>query len=94
MLGVPDSDRDKFAYWSDTLLNLTRYTQAEVEASQAEFSTYMQAHITAKRAEPGEDLLSELITADRRRRRPDARRGPAWPPVRACLSPGTRPPPT
>ncbi|GAA5015717.1 cytochrome P450 [Actinopolymorpha pittospori] len=63
MLGVPDRDRDRFAYWSDTLLNLTRYTRAEVEASQTEFATYMQAHITAKRAEPGEDLLSELITA-------------------------------
>ncbi|MGW0591053.1 cytochrome P450 [Streptosporangium sp. NPDC002607] len=62
LLGVPDSDRDRFAYWSDTLLNLTRYTQAEIDAAQAEFVTYMAAHIAAKRAEPGEDLLSELIT--------------------------------
>ncbi|MGP4014518.1 cytochrome P450 [Saccharopolyspora sp. 5N708] len=62
MLGVPDSDRDEFAHWSDTLLNLTRYTQAEVDAAQAEFIEYMAGHVTAKRAAPGEDLLSELIT--------------------------------
>ncbi|MGC5014953.1 cytochrome P450 [Streptosporangium sp. DT93] len=61
MLGVPAADRDRFAYWSDTLLNLTRYGQAEIEAAQAEFFEYMSGHVAAKRAEPGEDLLSELI---------------------------------
>ncbi|WP_190813123.1 cytochrome P450 [Saccharopolyspora pogona] len=63
MLGVADSDRDKFAYWSDTLLNLTRYRQEEIDAAQAEFVAYMAAHVAAKRADPGADLLSELITA-------------------------------
>ncbi|MFJ1767805.1 cytochrome P450 [Amycolatopsis sp. NPDC088138] len=62
LLGVPDADRAKFAHWSDNLLNLTRYTQAETDAAQAEFGAYMLAHVTAKRAEPGDDLLSDLIT--------------------------------
>jgi cytochrome P450 len=62
LLGVPDADRAKFAHWSDNLLNLTRYTQAETDAAQSEFGAYMLAHITAKRAEPGDDLLSDLIT--------------------------------
>ncbi|MDT7800595.1 MAG: hypothetical protein QOI78_4028 [Actinomycetota bacterium] len=62
LLGVPDADRAKFAHWSDNLLNLTRYTQAETDAAQAEFGAYMLAHITAKRAEPGDDLLSDLIS--------------------------------
>jgi len=62
MLGVPDSDRDKFAYWSDTMLSLTKYTQAQMETSAAEFVSYMTAHVEAKRAEPGDDLLSDLIT--------------------------------
>ncbi|NUW41924.1 cytochrome P450 [Nonomuraea rhodomycinica] len=61
LLGVPDSDRDRFSYWSDTMLSLTRYTQAEIDAAQAEFDAYLAAHVGAKRAEPGEDLLSELI---------------------------------
>ncbi|WP_328610839.1 cytochrome P450 [Amycolatopsis sp. NBC_00345] len=61
LLGVPDADRDRFAHWSDHLLNLTRYTQAETDAAQAEFAAYLAAHLEAKRAEPGEDLLSGLI---------------------------------
>ncbi|MFD8964376.1 cytochrome P450 [Streptomyces sp. NPDC059568] len=61
LLGVPDSDRDKFAHWSDTLLNLTRYEQPEIDAAQKEFAEYMAAHIAAKRVKPGEDLLSQLI---------------------------------
>ncbi|WP_433445349.1 cytochrome P450 [Nonomuraea sp. CA-141351] len=63
MLGVPDSDRDRFSHWSDTLLNLTRYTDAEIQAARTEFSAYMAAHIAAKREEPSTDLLSELIAA-------------------------------
>ncbi|MGW7577274.1 cytochrome P450 [Streptomyces sp. NPDC054765] len=63
LLGVPDSDRDSFAYWSDTLLNLTRYAQREVDAAQAEFTRYMAGHVAARKAAPGDDLLGELITA-------------------------------
>ncbi|EWC61090.1 putative cytochrome P450 hydroxylase [Actinokineospora spheciospongiae] len=61
LLGVPDSDRDRFAHWSDTLLNLTRYDLAEIRRSQTEFGAYMTEHVAAKRAAPGEDLLSALI---------------------------------
>ncbi|MBN6057706.1 cytochrome P450 [Nonomuraea sp. RK-328] len=63
MLGVPAADRDRFSYWSDTLLNLTRYGKDEIEAAQAEFFQYMSDHLAAKRAEPGDDLLSELVAA-------------------------------
>ncbi|GAA4960448.1 cytochrome P450 [Nonomuraea thailandensis] len=63
MLGVPAEDRDRFSYWSDTLLNLTRYGKDEIDAAQAEFFQYMSDLIAAKRAEPGEDLLSELLAA-------------------------------
>jgi cytochrome P450 len=62
LLGVPDSDRDRFSYWSDTFLTLSRYSPAEVEAAHAEFSEYMAGHVEAKRAQPGTDLLSDLIT--------------------------------
>jgi len=63
MLGVPEADRDRFSHWSDSMLSLTRYTQAEMDANQAEFNEYLAAHIEAKRAEPADDLLSELIVA-------------------------------
>ncbi|MER6091957.1 cytochrome P450 [Streptomyces bluensis] len=63
LLGVPDPDRDRFSYWSDTMLNLTRYRQDEVDAAQAEFTDYMADHVAARRKAPGDDLLGELTTA-------------------------------
>ncbi|MEU8639906.1 cytochrome P450 [Amycolatopsis sp. NPDC048633] len=64
MLGVPDSDRDRFAHWSDVMLSMTRYTQAEFDAAQQDFGRYMGGLIAAKRAEPGEDILSALLPED------------------------------
>ncbi|AUS77051.1 cytochrome P450 [Actinoalloteichus sp. AHMU CJ021] len=61
MLGVPEADRDRFAYWSNTLLSLTRYEQDEIDAAQAEFRAYMVGHIATTRENLGEDLISELI---------------------------------
>ncbi|TDV46066.1 cytochrome P450 [Actinophytocola oryzae] len=61
MLGVPDTDRDRFAHWSDMLLSMTRFTQDEMAAAQRDFGAYMAGHIAAKRDEPGDDLLSALI---------------------------------
>lgn len=61
MLGVPTADRDQFAHWSDMFLNLTRYSGDEVAAAETEFFEYMAGHIAAKRAQPGDDVLSELI---------------------------------
>ncbi|PVE09848.1 cytochrome P450 [Streptomyces scopuliridis] len=63
LLGVPDTDRDRFARWSDMMLNLTRYGQTEIDAAEAEFGAYLTAHLDMKRADPGEDLLSSLLTA-------------------------------
>jgi cytochrome P450 len=62
LLGVPDTDRDRFAYWSDTMLSMTRFTQEEIDAAQAEFDAYLVALVEAKRAEPGDDLISELLS--------------------------------
>ncbi|WP_326810000.1 cytochrome P450 [Streptomyces scopuliridis] len=63
LLGVPDTDRDRFVRWSDMMLNLTRYGQTEIDAAEAEFGAYLTAHLDMKRADPGEDLLSSLLTA-------------------------------
>lgn len=63
MLGVPESDRDSFAHWSDVTLSLTEYTEAEIDAAQAAFTAYLTELVDGKRAHPGDDLLSELIAA-------------------------------
>jgi cytochrome P450 len=60
LLGVPAEHRDRFAHWSDAMLNLTRFSQTELDAAAAEFYQFMVAHVLAKRADPGDDLLSEL----------------------------------
>ncbi|GDY58351.1 hypothetical protein SVIO_089740 [Streptomyces violaceusniger] len=60
LLGAPSEDQDRFARWSETLLTLTRYTQAEVDDAQREFRAYASDLIELKRAHPGDDLLSEL----------------------------------
>ncbi|WP_413805952.1 cytochrome P450 [Streptomyces sp. OE57] len=60
LLGAPSEDQDRFARWSETLLTLTRYSQAEVDDAQREFRAYASDLIERKRAHPGDDLLSEL----------------------------------
>ncbi|WP_432001166.1 cytochrome P450 [Streptomyces sioyaensis] len=61
MLGVPPEDRDRFSYWSDNFLSLTRYSAQERQTAVGELVAYMSGHIAAKRAEPTDDLLSTLI---------------------------------
>jgi cytochrome P450 len=62
LLGVPDSDRDQFAYWSDNFLNLDRYTEEETRAAQQDFVGYLYGHVQQKRREPGDDILGTMIT--------------------------------
>jgi cytochrome P450 len=60
LLGVPATDRDLFASWSDHFLNVSRYTAEEVDASGEQMWAYMVDHVRRKREQPGDDLLSEL----------------------------------
>ncbi|WP_030900678.1 cytochrome P450 [Streptomyces sp. NRRL F-5126] len=62
MLGVPESDRDRFKAWSDAFLNTTRYTKDEMAEAHREFAAYMSGLIETERAAPGDDLLSLLMT--------------------------------
>ena len=61
LLGVPESDRNRFSHWSNVMVNMSRFTQDEINSSQAEFAEYLMANIARLRADPGEDLISELI---------------------------------
>ncbi|UOZ04924.1 cytochrome P450 [Amycolatopsis sp. WQ 127309] len=60
LLGVPRDDRGRFAHWSDTMLNMTRFGQDEIDRSGREFYQYMTELVAAKRSAPGDDLLSAL----------------------------------
>lgn len=60
LLGVDPGHRDKFSYWSDAMLNLTKFDQAEMAKAGMEFQEFMVQHVLDKRDRPGDDLLSEL----------------------------------
>jgi cytochrome P450 len=61
LLGVPEADRGKFGDWADKLLSLTRYTKADADTATGEVVGYFGELIKAKRANPRDDLLSDLV---------------------------------
>ncbi|MEU8840359.1 cytochrome P450 [Streptomyces roseus] len=65
LLGVPVDERHEFQRWTDRML--MRGAQPPDPAVVNEAWRHMRAYVTgligAKRAEPGEDLLSALVTA-------------------------------
>jgi cytochrome P450 len=63
LLGVPASDRHTFHAWSDTLMGDTSRDPAETRAAFDGLSYYFAGLIAAKRAEPGDDLVTALIAA-------------------------------
>ncbi|MET8978078.1 cytochrome P450 [Streptomyces sp. NPDC004539] len=65
LLGAPAGHRDRFSHWSDSFLNVDRWTKEQTAAAHTEFTGYMTALVAAKRAEPGEDVISLLIEESR-----------------------------
>ncbi|ART75286.1 hypothetical protein B4U37_04165 [Sutcliffiella horikoshii] len=67
LIGVPKEDRERFRVWSDSFVKFIDFntTQADLEAvapSLEEADHYMRNLIAVKRVNPGEDLLSGLIS--------------------------------
>ena len=73
LLGIPTDDRPLFRKWADTLLSqqagdfsqeqLER-TRAQVEPTMRELNEYLLGHIRARRADPADDLTSQLTAAE------------------------------
>lgn len=61
LLGVPQDDHLKFRGLVDGFLSLTRLSDEEVVKVREEFWIYVGDLIKLRRADPGEDLTSELI---------------------------------
>ncbi|WP_371782178.1 cytochrome P450 [Streptosporangium subroseum] len=71
MLGVPPEDQARFQGWSESLARgldpdflLPEKMLAERDAARDEFHAYFGELLVRRRAEPGGDLLSALVTAD------------------------------
>jgi cytochrome P450 len=70
MLGVPGEDRERFREWAEALLSqdsMDPNDREAIEESMVElrkFREYLQDHVERRRAEPREDLLSSLVSAE------------------------------
>nr|WP_234392859.1 cytochrome P450 [Amycolatopsis sp. AA4] len=62
LLGVRVEDRDAFSAWSHTLLSFAADEESQAAAA-TEMQTYLLQLVERKRAEPAEDLLSDLVHA-------------------------------
>ncbi|AWI28307.1 cytochrome P450 [Streptomyces tirandamycinicus] len=68
MLGIPESDRGSLRPWSADIcgmfeLNPSEETAARAVRASVEFSAYLRELIAERRARPGGDLVSALISA-------------------------------
>ncbi|WP_236788810.1 cytochrome P450 [Amycolatopsis sp. GM8] len=59
LLGVRTEDQEKFRTWSNTILSSGAPEQ--LQASSTALAAYLAELVAAKRAEPTEDLLSDLV---------------------------------
>lgn len=70
LLGVGDADEQDFRRWSDACIEGAEDdTDHEAEglekmAAVGELMAFLGEHVSARRAEPGDDLLSLLVTAE------------------------------
>ncbi len=70
MLGVPAADRPLFKQWTDQLHRITdielasESSRRDAAALMRQFHDYLLEHVRARRAQPREDLLSGLASAE------------------------------
>ncbi|WP_406447439.1 cytochrome P450 [Streptomyces sp. NBC_00876] len=63
LLGAPRLDGDQLDAWNDAMRSLTAMPDAAVMAAVDEMTEYLTDLVAAKRAHPGDDMLSDLIAA-------------------------------
>ncbi|MEV5505649.1 cytochrome P450 family protein [Streptomyces orinoci] len=61
LLGIPERDRRDFRQWTDTLLTPDPANPAAIKEAVVAMMRFFGGLIGSKRAEPGDDLLSDLI---------------------------------
>jgi cytochrome P450 len=63
LIGVPGVDQPRLQDWGVRAMSLSAFPAEEVRAALTEFAGYVMELVTARRAHPGDDLLTSLITA-------------------------------
>jgi cytochrome P450 len=64
LLGIPDGDRPDFRRWSDATIEATDKPPEETAAATGELFMYLNEHVKAKMANPGDDVVSLLVAAE------------------------------
>jgi cytochrome P450 len=67
MLGVPESDREKFRHWSNRFVGVADGEEGPDEdqtVALMEMSAYLGMELAKRRVHPGEDLISALARAE------------------------------
>lgn len=69
LMGLPDSDHRLLLDWSHAIvrvfdINVTPEEEQAAEAAVSDFADYIRAIVRQRRSSPGEDLISELASAD------------------------------
>ncbi|OZM73419.1 cytochrome P450 [Amycolatopsis antarctica] len=69
LLDVPAADRPRLVPWSNAIVRMYEYGLPEesrrmAEEAAAEFAGYVRSLASARRARPGDDLVSHLLAAD------------------------------
>ena len=64
LLGIPADDRDRFRRWSDAMMDAATEMSQDALVQAAELYGYFNEHLAVRREQPGEDLLSRLVTAE------------------------------
>ncbi len=62
-LGIPIPDEAKLLHWAQKLIEFPWDPEGALAGSR-EFTDYLRVLVAERRARPGEDLLSELVTAE------------------------------
>ncbi|MEU4822036.1 cytochrome P450 [Actinomadura sp. NPDC023710] len=62
LLGVPREDRDSFRGWAEAIMALRGHSPQEIDRARAAIQRYFVELVAARRAEPADDLVSELLT--------------------------------
>ncbi|MEO5321318.1 cytochrome P450 [Arthrobacter sp. CC3] len=66
LMGIPPGDRDRFKQWSDVIVSQTRSgaEDADHHATNVEMTGYFLDLIEQCRRQPGNDLISNLLSAE------------------------------
>lgn len=68
LLGIDDADREDFRRWSDAAIESPDLPPGETAGALGELAGFINGHIEAKRARPGDDLVSLLVRSEVRGR--------------------------